>query len=102
MTDNIKVVSLDKKREQEENEEHEHFVAQLKEMLGELVKAAEERRLTQFVMMFEEETPSDDDHAYPTGSTIAHWNKEYDFDKSLGYAERLKNRIFLMSEGGYG
>lgn len=105
MTD-IKLIDLAARRSEEQGKEREEFLEDVQNFCDTLLKAVKEDRLEQFVFQFEmkkseEETSleTDDDEM---ATSIMFYNKNHDIDQALGYAERLKQRIFFLSEGMFG
>jgi len=97
----LKVVDLAARRAKEEDEEHAELIKDMKELCDCLMKAAEEDRLEQLVIQWEETKPEEEveEGEADTTTKLLHFNRNYDLDQSLGYAERLKQRIFLITEG---
>jgi hypothetical protein len=101
VTDHLKIVDFKSKKDKEEDEFREKFKKDICELLDGLKKAVEDDRLEQIVLQWEEALPEEEvkDGDPPWSTSIIHYNKNGDMDQSLGYAERLKQRLFLLTEG---
>ena len=97
----VKVIDLAARRTEELSKEKEEFLAEIKNFCEKLIKATEEDRLEQFVFQWEELKPDEEQSSEEDdiNTVIMFYNREHNIEQSLGYAERLKQRIFLLSEG---
>lgn len=96
----LKVVDFPK--QEEEKGIDPEILQRVKDKTAELVKAAEEGRLTQVLLQFEAEedeiegVPED---AQAVSTTMMFWNDGGSFDQIIGFAARLKFRLLAIAEG---
>ena len=101
MSDELKVVDLAARRNSKKDEDKEAWKEEVKETFEVIQKAIEDGRLTQFILLFDEESTEEDKAkgAKDCHSQVLTWNKSGDIDKTLGNVSRLNIRLLLMAEG---
>lgn len=87
----LKVVDLNKRREQIDLEVQEKMIEQL-EMLK---KAVTDGRLLQLALKFQtqNEVNREDSDTY-----MLFWNNEFDFDKIVGFVDRFKQQLMYTAD----
>lgn len=95
----LNVVDISHQREQEEAKDLKEFLESLNGLLSNLRKAAEEKRLTDLIIQWDELTPKESEDEEDTTTYIMHFNEENDITRTIGFTQRLITRLSLWAEG---
>jgi len=95
-TERPKVISISDKLDEADEELREGLL----EFISQLTVAIQEDRLEEIVLQWNESTDEyTDDGKKIMQSMIMHWNRSGSMDRSVGFAERLKQRLLMIAEG---